>query len=337
MYELLARLNRLLDRSWHIFTVRGIAVRVHFLMLLWTIGEVLRGLSVPDDTDGATHLRWVGFSLGFLWGSILLHEFGHCAAAFRVGGSADRIVMWPLGGLASCQAPNTPLKQFIVAAGGPAVNVAIAAVTVPVLLATSYDWGIFWSWTFAPYYDEPLLGWLLKINLMLLFFNVIPAFPMDGGRILQCALWPRLGYHRATLVAVRLAQVCSLGLGILGIYLTQFLLVAIAIFIFISASQELRLVEAGVRVDEGVFGYDFSQGYTSLGMGQSQPPEQRPGLLARIRERRTIQRRERQREERMETRRRVDELLDKVHQNGLESLSATERQFLEKASQDYGK
>ncbi len=370
-------LSRILGWSYHAFTVRGIRVRFHFFLLAWTALEVIRAVgklvwhpAVLEGHPAANALAWRWFELdlcivAFVWGSILLHEFGHCIAAFRVGGSADQILMWPLGGLASCQAPNTPLKQFIVAAGGPLVNVLIAAAGFAALgimntagaewvttgadlgmagvgdvVFEQYAWGMEWSWTFTPEFFESRIAWLIKVNLLLTFFNIIPAFPMDGGRMLLCILWPRLGYKRATRIAVRTAQVCAVGMVIVGFVIEQYLLAGIGIMVFFAAMQELQMVEMGARQDERLFGHDFSQGYTSLGETQSQSQDggaKRPGFIARWRERRRRRRERREREVAIDRRKRVDDLLDKINAEGIHSLTPAERRFLEDASKDYGK
>ena len=171
--------------------------------------------------------------VALLFLSVLMHEFGHCFAARFMDGEADEILMWPLGGLAFVRSlPNTPLAHFVVAVGGPLVNVVLCASTGVVLyfvfehlppLNPFWDWcrhykstsiGVVpWTWHTLP---DPVPEEMLEKNLhvilllrlfwvnwiLLLFNTILIGFPFDGGRMLQAALWPRLGYYQATKLAI---------------------------------------------------------------------------------------------------------------------------------------
>jgi Zn-dependent protease len=285
-------------------------------------------------------LLWFAIDSGGLFLIILLHEFGHCFAARRVGGRAEEILLWPLGGLAYVDAPNTPSAQMKTAIGGPMVNVLIGLVLGPLLVASqTLNLGLFNRW-YSSSTTGGIWAWahvwaehLFWINLILLLFNLLPAFPLDGGRILQCYLWPRIGFEKATLKAIFLGNICAVGLAIIGIFSQELLMVFVALFIYIQGAQTRLMLQEGVLQDERAFGQDFSAGYTSL--EQSEPTPRRPGLFERWSRRRRQRRIERDRADREKMERKVDELLAKVSEGGLHSLSEREKEFLRDASKRY--
>ncbi|MDK3156651.1 site-2 protease family protein [Kamptonema cortianum] len=126
-----------------------------------------------------------------IFGSVLMHEFGHIFATRAVGGHSDMVVLWPFGGLAYTWVPPRPLANFIVTVCGPLVNL--------ILLALGY--GIAYAGLVSGAESLELLEFFIWINFLLMVFNLIPAFPMDGGRILQSILWPILGYRRSLMVS----------------------------------------------------------------------------------------------------------------------------------------
>ncbi len=139
---------------------------------------------------------WNALELFSLFSIILLHEFGHALACRQIGGTADRIILWPLGGLALIRPPNRPGALLWSVAAGPLVNVLLVPLTVGILLfanAVGLD------------ADRPDLFKLLQaiayINTGLLIFNLLPIYPMDGGRILQALLWFGIGQARSVMVA----------------------------------------------------------------------------------------------------------------------------------------
>jgi Zn-dependent protease len=316
----------------------GIHVRVHVLFVLFVI------LRLSDAAFKAN--QGVGLSLQdaflvqvILFACVLLHEFGHCFAARAVGGSADEILMWPLGGLAYVNVPNTPRHHFVTTAAGPAVNVVLCLVMTGILVSRRLlpplnPFGSMTPFAFdggAP----PLPRWVdwvaftFRVNWILFLFNLLPAFPMDGGRIFRCLLWPRMGFGRATVIAVQVAKVAAIGMGLLGVVRTEFQLVAVAVFVYVSSENERRMLEAGMLFDDSVFGYDFSQGYTSLEAGQTpRRARKQPGILERWRQRRDQAKREREERDRREQDERVDRLLQKIREDGMDSLSEQEKRFL---------
>jgi Zn-dependent protease len=330
----------------------GIRVRISLLFLIFAVFELLRGLSEA----GWWGLRFTLIWEAILFGSVLLHEFGHCFAARVVGGSAEEILLWPLGGLAFVNAPNTPRAQFITTVWGPLVNVGICLATGSVILASGLGPPInplhpltltkLPGSTMEPLAAPLWLYWLgvaFGLNLIMVLFNVlIPAFPLDGGRMFRCLLWTRIGFGKATLIAVQVAKVCGIVLGIIGLLLlvrgeagalSGALLFGVAVFVYYSAETERRMLEAGMLFDDSLFGYDFSEGYSSL--AKTAPKARRPSLWQRWWRRRERIRQQRRQAQLEEQDRQVDEILAKLHREGMASLTEQERRFLTRVSAEY--
>ena len=168
-----------------------------------------------------------------------LHEFGHALTARRYGILTRDIILLPIGGVARLERiPENPRQELLVAAAGPLVNVAIAALLYGWLLFTQADQ----AFARLGVSTGPLLDRLLVVNVFLVLFNLIPAFPMDGGRVLRALLAMRLEYTRATQIAANIGQALALGFGFLGLFTNPFLLF-IAFFVWIGAAQEASLVQ----------------------------------------------------------------------------------------------
>jgi Zn-dependent protease len=183
-----------------------------------------------------------------------------------------------------------------------------------------------WQW-------QTLLAQLFWINYILFLLNVVLiAFPMDGGRMFQCLLWPRLGFRQSMLTTIYAGFVVILVLLVYAVARDSVLALGLAGFIFISSGQQLILLETGG--EESVFGYDFSQGYTSLERDRP-PPRRRPSFWQRWKQRRAAQKLQREQEQREAEERRMDELLEKVQHQGLQSLTDEERRFLTRVSAKY--
>jgi len=328
----------IMNWSWRMGRIFGITVRLHLFLFIFLAVELLQWISSSGFILGLT---WFTLLSGALFGIILLHEFGHCFAARSVGGRADEVMLWPLGGLAYVHAPNTPRAQMKTAIGGPAVNVGIGIVLGLFLLVFQVPLELrFDSWHIISqsgtlYWIQFWLEHVFKLNLILLLFNLLPAFPMDGGRMLQCYLWPKLGFAEATLKAIFFGNLCAIGLAVIGVFGENFLLIFIALFIYTQGAQMKILIQEGALQDESVFGYDFSGGYSTL--EESSPAEmpKKPGLLERWSTKRKEDKLKREKEEWDQINRRVDELLGKVSEHGLHSLTEPERQFLRNASKRY--
>jgi Zn-dependent protease/CBS domain-containing protein len=224
-----------MDWSFKLFDVAGTAVRVHFtffLLLAW-IGAAHWTRGGPAEAiDGIVFIL-------LLFVCVVLHEFGHIFAARRYGIRTPDVTLLPIGGVASLERmPEKPSQEIIVALAGPAVNLVIA-VLLMVVLGARFD---FTQMAQLEQAQTSLIGRVAAANVALLVFNLIPAFPMDGGRVLRAVLAIGLGYTRATRIAASIGQGLAVVLAIVGL-MGNPLLVLIAVFIFLAASGEAGYVQ----------------------------------------------------------------------------------------------
>lgn len=222
--------------SWKLFRFAGIDVYMHatFLLIIgfvamqhWMLGQGLRGV-----------IEGVGFVLA-LFACVVAHEFGHALTARRYGIRTRDITLLPIGGVARLERmPDDPIQELWVALAGPAVNVVIA-VGLFVWLAVTSALQPYSALTLTA---GPFLQRLMVVNVFLVVFNMLPAFPMDGGRVLRALLATRMEYTRATQTAATLGQGMALLFGFLGLFWNPFL-VFIALFVWIGAAQEASMVK----------------------------------------------------------------------------------------------
>jgi len=219
--------------SWRIGQVAGIGIYVHATFLL-IVGWVALRHWLPERSAAAA-LGGVVFVLA-LFGCVVLHELGHALAARRYGIRTRDITLLPIGGVARLErVPEEPRGELVVALAGPAVNVAIALVLWPWVGATLAE-----AWDGqAP----GLLPSLYLANISLAVFNLLPAFPMDGGRVLRALLATRLSYARATELAAYVGQAMALLFGFVGLSYGLPILLFIALFVWIGASSESGMVQ----------------------------------------------------------------------------------------------
>ncbi len=230
--------------SIHLITVSGIPIRIHFtffLLLTWLV------FNMPGPS------RLFGlFCVVGLFTCVVLHELGHSIVAQRLGVGVVDIVLYPIGGIARMEKMPAPKQELWIALAGPAVNVVISAV-----LWLAFKIG---GTTVAPSqlsFTSSFWHFLLYSNVVLFAFNMIPAFPMDGGRVLRAVLAIRLGELRATELAATIGQFLAVVLGFLALgftsipYFSQFnpLLVFIAIFVFFGAGQEAQMYRGKALVE----------------------------------------------------------------------------------------
>jgi len=236
--------------SWRIGRIAGIPVYLHGTFL-----ALIAFLFVSDWSRGrdlAAALAGVGFVL-LIFGTVVLHELGHAMAARRFGIRTRDITLLPIGGLARLERmPEVPRQELWVALAGPAVNVALALLT---FLAGSAFAGGEPEWT-PSLESESALQRFMSVNVLLAAFNMIPAFPMDGGRALRALLAERLDYVRATEIAAYLGQGLALVFGFVGLFANPFL-VFIALFVWMGASAEssavtIRSALAGIPVSRAM-------------------------------------------------------------------------------------
>jgi len=220
--------------SWSIPIIRiaGIQLRIHITFLL-LIGWLAIGYYAEGGSAAAAGR--ILFIL-LLFACVVLHEFGHALAAKAFGINTPDITLLPIGGVARLERmPEEPTQELIIAAAGPAVNVVIALGLWLV---------IGWSPAADPavFEGSNLLMKLMQINVWLVLFNLLPAFPMDGGRILRALLATRMSYARATQAAATVGQGFAFIFGFLGLFFNP-MLIFIALFVYIGASQEAALAQ----------------------------------------------------------------------------------------------
>lgn len=221
--------------SIRIARVAGIDIKLHLTFLLF-IAWI--GFSYYQRGGSTAAVDGVVFVLA-IFGCVLLHEFGHALAARYFGIRTPDITLLPIGGVARLQRlPDKPVQELVVAIAGPLVNALIAAVLIFVL-GQRLTFGV------LEHLNQPgiaLLAKLVPVNITLLLFNLIPAFPMDGGRMLRALLAMKMPYARATQIAASLGQGLAFVFGFIGLLYNPFL-IFIAFFIFLGAQQEAALAQ----------------------------------------------------------------------------------------------
>jgi Zn-dependent protease/CBS domain-containing protein len=220
--------------SLKIGSVAGTAIRIHvtfLLFLAWIFGV--------SYIAGGLEQAWNGLLfMVLLFLCVLLHEFGHIFTARAFGVRTPDVILLPIGGVSRLEhIPEKPSEEFLIAIAGPLVNVAIAALLVGIGGASlQLD-----KLANLDISGGGLVDQLAAVNLFLAVFNLIPAFPMDGGRVLRALLASRLGYVHATEVAAMIGQWVAFVLGFLGLFGNP-LLIFIAIFVYLAASAEAHVV-----------------------------------------------------------------------------------------------
>lgn len=328
----------------------AVRVRAHVSLLVVAVLAVYltgRTSTTEDPWLSVVHgLMWVGI----LSASVVLHELGHSLAAWRLGGGVDLIVLGPLGGMQLPNVPHESHREVIVALAGPLVNLVLAMAAGTALMVSGarvYDLFL------QPLYPSGLLDgasglvalrMAFWINWLLLLVNLLPAAPLDGGRALRSVLWPVTGYRVAVRVVSRSGMVIACGLCLLAWWVYHprdyrlvpawTPLVLMAIYLFFSARQETKRMEEQDEDDE-LFGYDFSEGYTSLERTPRVPRWGRAGAFRRwLRDRRELKQRRLRQIERDEERR-VDSILVRVKELGIDAISPEERALLQRVSARY--
>lgn len=228
--------STLTSMSWSlpIFRIAGIQLRIHITFLL-----LIAWLAFGYYAEGGSAVagsRVIFILLLFL--CVVLHEFGHAFAAKAFGINTPDITLLPIGGVARLERmPEEPVQELIIAVAGPLVNVVIAIG----LFVAGGSQALLGS---AAVEGGGFIAQLLIINIILVLFNLLPAFPMDGGRVLRALLATRMSYARATQVAATVGQGFAFVFGFIGLLNPNwFMLIFIALFVYIGASQEAALAQ----------------------------------------------------------------------------------------------
>jgi len=222
--------------GWSINTgsIAGTAVRIHITFLLFLVW-----IFAASYVSGGADAAWSSLLFTvLLFLCVLAHEFGHIFTARAFGVATPDVTLLPIGGVARLERiPEEPGQELLIALAGPLVNVVIA---IGLVIFANADLS---TGHLAQMEDGriSMVDRLAAVNLFLALFNMIPAFPMDGGRVLRALLAIRLGHVRATEVAAAIGQACAFVLGFLGLFFNP-ILIFIAIFVYLAAASEAQLV-----------------------------------------------------------------------------------------------
>ncbi|HEY8748304.1 MAG TPA: site-2 protease family protein [Tepidisphaeraceae bacterium] len=325
----------LLTGSVPLFTAFGIRVRMHAFMAVLIVL-----LLVFAATPLGYGVRNTFTFISVLFGIILLHEFGHCFAARSVGGDARDILMTPIGGLAFADAPKRAWPQFVTVAGGPAVNVVICLIAAIGMAA--FNWhtpGIPLnplSSKFVLPYDQPVayfLYFVFGVSWGLLLFNIMPVFPLDGGRLLQTLLWPKLGLYRANLITAVVGMIGAALMVLVG--LTRFSSLGGGILFFIGLSCLVNCYQLRAQTKAaGPWGMEEDSNEFEAAMWK--PDEVDEPVVKRKSKRlspRAVKKLRKQAQAEEAEQARLDSILAKVSAHGMQSLTWSERRVLHKATQ----
>jgi Zn-dependent protease/predicted transcriptional regulator len=221
-----------------LFKLFGINVYAH-----WSFGVLLalvawrHATSAAPGAEAKQAAAGVGFMLA-VFACVVMHEFGHALAARQYGIKTRDIIIQIIGGVARLEgSPRTPTQELVIAIAGPMVNVVIAALLLPVVLAI----GGYEMMKNVQFAGSSFLSNLLLTNIMLVVFNMIPAFPMDGGRVLRALIWYGAGFELATTIAARVGQVMAIGFIGFAIFARQPMLALVGVFVFLAAGAELHM------------------------------------------------------------------------------------------------
>jgi len=314
--------------SFTLYRAFGIRVRIHVSLIVLILGVLLfdytKGYSLGDRA----------ISLSFLFLIILLHEYGHCFAARAVGGEADDILMWPLGGLATAHPPRRPLPTFITIAAGPAVNLMICVTMAGMIWFLSNTLVSFNP--FRPLPPENIaqltnvslyLWWIFNVSYWLFLFNLLPIYPLDGGQMLQSILWPSIGYYKSMKVSVWVGMVGSVVLGLYGIW-ASFLLFFIAGSCFLLCYQKYyELKEMGP--EDWAAEYDGMDYSVMLKVKHDTEAPRRKRRVSKWKMRRARRLAALEAAEQHQ----IDTILAKVSAHGMHSLTWKERRVLKRATE----
>ncbi len=226
------------DRSFHLFNFRGIDVFLHWSWFLVALLEINSRAGIYSS------LTWNVLEYLALFLIVMLHEFGHALACQQVGGTANRIVLWPLGGIAYVQPPERPGAMLWSIAAGPLVNVVLAPVLwgLGVMIST-------FGWARSMPNAYTFLMAITSINGILLIFNILPIYPLDGGQIVRSLLWFWVGRARSLMAASVIGLVGVAGLILYSLWSRSLWLGAISAFILFYCWGGLRRAQALSRAD----------------------------------------------------------------------------------------
>lgn len=344
----------------------GTSVRVHVTLIIFLVFRLTSAAMSAVSRGELAPLSQTACWLGLLLLSLALHELGHAVLAAWLDSEQGEVNIWPLGSLVGPSFAPRSSEGFLVAMAGLVTN---GAIVLAIALGLNLFAGAQFAWN--PFGNEMvvngvtihdagaprlassgalahplsaiwLIGWFGYLNWVIMVANMIPALPFDMGRMVRA--WPgsaSVAPSRDGLVAPYLARGFALLIAIVGVVrllkggLDGATLIGMAILIEYLVRTEARMLEDGGYFDDGVFGYDFSEGYTSLESGAPKVRPYRESALKRWRRRRSDLRRQRRIAREAAEERRMDEILEKLHREGRTALTDEENRFLVRVSARY--
>ena len=255
--------------SLKVLSVRGINISIHWtfvFLVLWIILiNSIYGINIEE-------LGWAILFIVALFACVAMHELGHALMARRFGINAKNIILLPVGGIASIEKfPDNPKQELAISIAGPLVNIVIALLLVPFLQPYTLPWEMQDDVSIVHQHD--FLYTLHLANLGLALFNLVPAFPMDGGRILRALLGFKMNYVHATVIAAIVGKVIAALFILLGLFLLSPFLMLIGIFIIVAASTEedylrLKALVKGMKIKEAIM-YEFNSLQADMTVGEA--------------------------------------------------------------------
>jgi stage IV sporulation protein FB len=340
----------------------GTSVRIHIFLILFTVFTLLNAAIIPPHHVAATAM-W----LLMLLLALAVHEAGHALMAAWLGCDPEEVRLWPLGNLVGPSGKPGAGDNILVAVAGWAASalMVVAAAVALRFLDAQFVW-----WPFGNVGDSGgaptvavlaadgqsiehrvatqftrawCIGWFGYLNWVIMLANLLPALPFDGGRVSRAYLaQTSIAPGRDGLIPPILARSFALILVIGGLFRVLLAghadgltLILLAVLIEWMVRLEARMMEDGGFFDDGVFGYDFSEGYTSLDAGTAKVRPYRESALRRWRRRRSELRRHRRAAREAAEERRMDEILEKLHREGRAALTDEEHRFLVRVSAKY--
>ena len=353
----------------------GTAVRVHISLIAFIVFRLLETAVTLAAKGEFRQLPATACWLGLLLLALALHELAHALTAYWLDCDQEDAHIWPLGTLVGPSFVPRSSENFLVALAGPLMSGAIflgAAIGVHVIAGAQFAWSPFGNYALNPdgnylldasnkyVFDAGaprlasgalatplspiwLIGWFGFLNYILMICNLfIPALPFDSGRMLRAYLASTsVVSTRESIAAPWTAHAFALLLGLIGLvrlatWQTDGLtVIGLGILVEWLVRSEARMLEDGGFFEDGVFGYDFSEGYTSLESGTPKVRPYRESALKRWRRRRSDLRRQRRTIREAAEEKRMDEILEKLHREGRSALTAEEHRFLVRVSTRY--
>ena len=332
----------------------GILVRVHIFYVLFAIFTLYLGWKSSQDHIHSDGVWIAAVFLLIHFASVVFHGFSHCHMVLKSGDRIDYLVLGPLGEMNAIHNVVDPRQEFAIVLAGPMANLFICLIGLLLLVMTGQAgdlFGLLHPLQPSNVIEGGTLEQFLKIsfwmNWILFLVNILPIFPQDGGRVLRSIfliLWSDMGQKKATLYVARAAQVIAISLFVVAVLLRDvdpaglvpiwFALVLLGMFLIFAAQHEIDRSEEQM-IDDDCFGYDFSQGFTSFNQNVESPSEFNDGRIARWLQRRREVKQRRLRAQEMDEERRMDEILSRLHEGGINYLSAEDRRLLDRVSARY--